>query len=252
MSARPTLADAAYALRYLTIAPAPRNRGALGPATIFFPAVGLLLGAVVAGADALCAGFVPGLRAAIAVLLLALLARFEPPRSLWKLGAALAAGRDRAGVLQALRGSGSAGLGLGRLSAPLLAGTVVLAKLWALSGDVALRGWALSLAPMLGRWAMVVVAFSARQARPGEPGPRFDSAITFREFGWASVFAAGVCLVGLDAIGLLAVLAAVAVAVALRLLLHRWLGGVSETTLHASGELAETAVFLVFAALRSS
>lgn len=250
MSARPTLADLAFALRSLTALPVSSSGGSLGPATLFFPAVGLLVGAVVAAADEACARFAPPLRGVVAVLLLAGLGRFRALAALARVGAAV--GRDRPTALRALAGAAGARAWQARAAGLALIAAAVALKLTALQTATPLRAWALLFAPMLGCWALVVVAFSARLARAGAPGPRFEPGITFREFGWASVFAAGACLVALEAIGLLAVLAAVAVAVPLRLLWHRWLGGIEEATFRATGEAAEVAVLLLFAALRIS
>lgn len=234
------LGDLLLAVRTLTILPVPRRGGGLGPATLFFPLVGLLLGALVAAATRLVADTPPPLPALAAVVLLALLGGGRSLRGLAHLGDGLAAGRDRARILEAIQrdrigiaGSVLAALGLG-------------AKLYALGGGAPF--WSLCFAPMFGRWAMVVVAFSARLARVGPPGPRFDAGITFREFGWASVIGGGVALVAIDAVGLVAMLAVAASAVAVRLMAHRWIGGIDQSVFWASAELGEIAALLVLSA----
>jgi adenosylcobinamide-GDP ribazoletransferase len=244
MSERVTAGDLLFALRYLTVVPAPRGRGALGPATLFFPPVGLLIGLVALAGDLLLErGWPmapPPARAGVAVALLALAGGLRPLRGLAHSGDAI--GRDRARALDVMEraavGPAGAALVLAALAGKLLA-------LW---DPGPLRPWALALAPMLGRWAMVVVAFSARQARPGTPGPRFEAGITFREFGWASVIAGVATLATLEALGLLAILSVAAAALGLRLVCHRWLGGLSPAAFWASAEAAEVVALLVLRA----
>jgi cobalamin synthase len=132
----------------------------------------------------------------------------------------------------------------------LLVAVVLAAKSWILWSPGPLHSWSLLFAPMLARWAMVVIAFSARRAREGSPGPRYDPGITFQEFGWASVVTTGSMLVALDAVGLVAILGVAAVSVILRLCLHRWLGGIHTTALRAGGEIAEIAALGLFALFR--
>lgn len=234
------LGDLAFALRMLTILPLPPGRAALGPATLFFPLVGLLLGGAVASLTRLVAGSPAPIPALVAVILLAALGAGRSLRGLAHLGDALTAGRDRGRALALLEREwiGPAGWALAALA--------LAAKLLALDGAAPV--WSLVFAPMLGRWGMVVVAFSARLARAGSPGPRFEAGITFREFGWASVLAGGAALVAIDAVGLLAMLAVAAVTVTLRLLAHRWLGGITAAIFWASAELGEIASLIVLAA----
>lgn len=233
------------ALRALTFWPSRDEGGSLGPATVFLPAVGLVIGAAAALADVAAARLaLPG-RAVLAVLLLGGLTAFQNQKAIVRLGDSLRFWRDRGRTLEAMSDDRRGTLGTVLV---LLAIVLKLAALWQ---PGPLQPWALFFAPMLGRWGMVVVAFSARRAREGAPGPRYDAAITFQEFGWASVFTAGILLVAIDAVGLVALLGVAAVSVLLRLLWHRWLGGVATTPLRAGGELAEIAALALFALFRS-
>lgn len=109
------------------------------------------------------------------------------------------------------------------------------------------RGLALLLAPLLGRWSLVVLAIGARSA--GEANRKFNPAITFREFGWTSVFTGAVLAGCADAVGILIFVAAAAVALSLRLLCHRLLGGVSWPALCVCVHVVETLLLAAFAAL---
>ena len=243
MPVRPTIRDFLFAVRYLTIVPVP-DGGALGPATIFFPFVGMLIGFCVAVLDGFPILPDPA-RAALLVLCLAVLSRWSGLRGVALVGSGLAQASDRKVVLETMNAGRKTWTGY------LLAAMLAIAKA-AILLKPATSGQLLALlfAPMLGRWGMVVVGFNARLARLGAPGPRFEAAITFREFGWASVMAAGLMLAWLEAIGLLILLGAAVVSVVLRLLWHRWLGGVNETTFHATAEIVETAALASFALLK--
>jgi cobalamin synthase len=108
---------------------------------------------------------------------------------------------------------------------------------------------ALLFAPMLGRWAMVVCAYGARDAaRPGT-GAKFHRELGFREFGWTSALALGLLLGALEAVGVAVAVAAASAAVALRLFWHRRRGGVSWEAVGATGEAVEATVLLVLAAV---
>jgi len=234
------LGDLLLALRTLTVLPVPQRGGEAGRATLWFPLVGLLLGGLVAALVAPLAGAPAPLPALAAVVLLAALGGGRSLRGLAHLGDALPAGRDRERALERLA---RARVGpLGWLAVALALG----GKLFALAG--AAPAGMLVFAPMLGRWAMVVLAFSSRRARLGPPGPRFEAGITFHEFGWASVLAGGAALVAIDAVGLLAMLAVAGVTVSLRLLAHRWLGGVESSGFWAAAELGEIVSLLVLSA----
>jgi len=239
MSEHPTRRDLSFAVRYLTLAPIG-TAGALGPSTLFFPLVGVAVGMAATAVDALAAAFPDLLRAAVAALFLAVATRARGLRGLAHVGAAVAAGADRARALEVMQAPRASAAGY------VVAGVAFAAKLWALFRPGPLRPWALLFAPMLGCWAMVVVAHNARLARVGAPGPRFEPGITFREFGWASVVAVGLALALLEAVGLVVALGAAVVAVVLRLLWHRWLGGLNEPTLHTTREAAEVAVLALF------
>jgi len=219
------------AVRFLTLAPPGGAAAApLGESALFFPVVGLALGAALVALDAALAAVAPA--AVRAVLVVALLA-------------AATAGRHLAGVARL------AGAARGRAGAPgvlgvLAAGVLVAAEVAAVArlGD-AVRATALLLAPALGRWAMVALAFGSRTAgRTAE-----DAAlrgIKFREFAGASVLALGMALAWAEARGLVAAVALALAIIGCRVGAHRVAGGVTAPLVDTVGLVGETLAFGIF------
>ncbi|MEW6272714.1 MAG: hypothetical protein AB1689_25845, partial [Thermodesulfobacteriota bacterium] len=159
-------------------------------------------------------------------------------------GALPGATRDRAAALTRLE-EGPAGAA-GAAAAALL----VAAKTAALGG---LAGGTLALAVVLastlGRWALVVQAYGALPALEGGPGAALAREMKFREFGVASVGAMAATLALSNAMGVVLLIGAGTVAVGLRILVHHFFGGVTPTTVRAAGEICETVVLVLAAAL---
>ena len=89
----------------------------------------------------------------------------------------------------------------------------------------ATRPAAFLFAPLLARWALVVLATGVRDA--AAPGRKFNPAITFREFALASVFSFAVVFAVAEAFGILIVVGVAALTLVVRMVVHRWTGGVS-------------------------
>jgi cobalamin synthase len=251
-SALPTMGELQAAVRYATCF----GRGsadALERGALFVPLVGLAVGAVLVGVDrALAAAPVP-VGAIAVVFCLALLRgdlgwRSRTPSSAEPRPARLAAG-DKADAEGDLRPV-SRGPSNRRVAAMLwLAAQTAKCVALAASG---VPPPALLFAPMLGGWAVVVCAFGARDAAAPATGRKFARGITFREFSLTSVYAFAVVMAVNEALGIAMVLCASAVTVALRVVWHRWFGGVTEARARATGEAVEVAVLLLFAALGES
>lgn len=109
-----------------------------------------------------------------------------------------------------------------------------------------IRVLAVLLPPMLGRWSMVVLAHGSREAMASGEPRRFDPAVGFREFAVASVITFLVAFAAGEALGLVVVIVIAALTVALRLYFHRRLGGVNEHSLGAIAEITETVALLIF------
>src|SRR5579883_3381469 len=106
----------------------------------------------------------------------------------------------------------------------------------------AARPVAFLLAPMLGRWALVVQSYGGSPVRGvGKAG--------FREFGVASTIAFAVTLALGQAIGLVLLVVAALETIALRVVIYRCLGTLTPGALGATGAAVEAGVLLVLALL---
>ena len=103
------------------------------------------------------------------------------------------------------------------------------------------------LPPMIGRAAIVGLAYGSRAADSGADAARFDPAIGLRELGGASAFVAVVTLALGGALGLLVLIVGGLVTLGLRFYLDRRLGGVTPQSLDAGAEILETLALIVFA-----
>jgi adenosylcobinamide-GDP ribazoletransferase len=199
-------------------------RPARAAALAFYPAIGLLLGGLAAGAAAALGQRLPRAAgpAGVAVLLLA-----------------SRAGGSRA-LAAAIGGWPGACVALLVIAARFAAACVL---------PVAALPGALLLAPTLGAWAVVVQCYGGAPA----PGDARAAAVVgrarFREFGAASVVALGVALALGQAVGLVVVVAAALVTVGTRAAAYRRRRGLAAPLLGASRELVETTVLVVLGLL---
>lgn len=217
---RPGPEDFLAAAGTLTALPLSRphpGSEAFGRAAVFFPLIGSLIGAVLVGAHWVVTNRLPPWWTALVVV------------SVWEAmtGAAL------------LRAWGSdAAIGV------VVLGGLVATKV-ACTAAAAARPAALLFAPLLARWALVVLATGVRDA--AAPGRKFNPAITFREFALASVFTFVAVFAIAEAFGILLVVGAAALTLGLRIAVHRWAGGVSWRFLLACVEAIEAFVLAVCA-----
>ena len=219
----PQPCDVLAAVGLLTVLPLcrpDRTSAAFGRATLFFPLVGLLMGALLVGLNAVLAGRVPSWL--VAILLVAV----------WEAASGAA-------LIRALSQGDAGALAVSGYVA------VLLAKIGGVAFAAGARPAAVLFAPTLARWGMVVLAVGARDAEA--PRRKFNSAITFREFALTSVFTFAVVFALAEAVGVVVVLCTAAGTLGLRLLSHRWLGGVSSRFLLASAQGIETLVVVLFA-----
>ena len=206
--------DLLAAIGTLTILPLPRpapDSDAFARATLFFPVVGLALGGFLAVLNGAGANRLPAWLGA--VLLVAVWEALTP------------------------RNGGSVAL---RLIAAVV-------KVIGLAVVPAARPAALLFAPLLARWCVVVLATGARDA--DVPGRKFNAAITFREFALTSVFTLAVVFSVAEAFGIFIVLCVGALALGLRLYVHRYASGVSWRLLVAATGGIEALVVALCAAL---
>ncbi len=222
---RALVAQLATAIRHLSVLPLGGPRAPLGESALFFPLVGLGLGAVLVGVDHALDGLAPTPRNAAVIAVLVAATGARPLREL-------------------ARGTGTLVSGHGAVRAAAVA-LVTVAKVAALAAVApALRATALLLAPMLARWSIVVFAFGSR-ARPGGSRSPLLGAITFREFGLASVSALAIALIVADARALAAILVIAGFTIVVRLVAHRSLRGVDGDLAGAVGEVSEALALVV-------
>jgi adenosylcobinamide-GDP ribazoletransferase len=220
--------DVAAAIGLLTILPATRpdhKSEAFARATVFFPVVGLGIGALLVLVNAQIADRLP----------------------VWFVGIVIASTWEALTRAQGARACGAI-LRLQRWPLPIfVAAVVVIAKAMGLAAQRGTRPAALLFAPLLARWCIVVLVTGARDA--AAPGQKFNSGVTFREFALTSVFTFAVVFSLAQAAGILAVICIAGVTLGVRLLLHRCVGGVSWQGLNAVAAAVEMLVVALFALL---
>jgi adenosylcobinamide-GDP ribazoletransferase len=220
-----------------------RARHVLAAGLAFYPAVGLGVGALAAGAAA--AGGIVSVAAAgvLGVTVLLALGGLRPLVGL-------------AAAVRALGQTGNAPETRARLrDVPRPVVLVVGAAVAAMQAvAVAMlpppaRTTGLLVAPMLGRWAVVVQCYGGAPTQARGVAAALVGRARFREFAGASVVALGVTLAVGDAVGLLVALVAALTTVGLRVYAHHRLGGLTGRLLGATQALVETVVLLVLALL---
>lgn len=233
------------ALQFLTPFPWPRraerSAGEIARGAVFFPLIGLILGGFLALADGLLKShFPPMLIAVTLVALLALLSRGFHLDGLADTFDGLGAGGTREHVLAVMDDSRTGVFGV------LAVVFVILFKVYAIGALGPARPAVLLFAPMLGRWATVLLAYRSSAAKEGlgaymimHMSPVRLLVATLTTF----IVAAGFTdLSGLAVMGLVAMLT-----LALKYYCHRRLGGVTGDIFGAVEELSETSAFVLFA-----
>ncbi len=238
------LTDFLTALHFLTIIRTkkalPFDATACGRSAVFFPLIGLLLGALAWGVDWLLRPVLP--TTALSIMLVGLLAGVS--RGFHLDGVVKSTGALFGGSVPARRMSARGPLGF------LVLFFLLVCKVCAL--DMLLGGYrdiALFLGPMLGRWACVVMAYSSRPARTEGPGTAFVYGVRFNEFALSSLIALGVLFTLLAIAGIALVLPLGGLLIGFTLFCNARLGGVAGEHWGAVTELVETTAFCLFALL---
>ncbi|HZP57597.1 MAG TPA: adenosylcobinamide-GDP ribazoletransferase [Dehalococcoidia bacterium] len=243
-----SLSGALDALEFLTIVRARRRMPDLdevAAAQAWFPAIGLLLGLALLGADRAASRALPP--AATDVLLVVLLAALTGALHLDGLGDAadgLLGGRDRERRLAIMRDPHAG-------SYAIVAIVSVLALKWA--GLVALPGnvrfEALLLAPCLARLGMLAATAAFPYARAGGMGVEFKGRATARVLALGALPALVVAGALLGTGGLFAASFAVLCTLTLGAAAMRAVGGMTGDLYGASVEISEALVLLFIAAM---
>jgi adenosylcobinamide-GDP ribazoletransferase len=233
------------ALEFLTVFPRPKGiaytANEAGPAAIFFPVVGFLLGAILALVNIVLESFSgPALASVTLVAILALLTRGLHLDGLADTFDGLGAGADRERALTIMDDSHTGAFGA------IAIALLLFFKIHGIEVIESERWRALLTAPMLGRWAMVLLAYRSRSAKPGLGSMLVDQ-LKSKHFIGASLVAAVFAAAILRALGVAILLWVALFTLAAKKFLHRRLGGVSGDTFGAVGELSETSVFVLLA-----
>jgi adenosylcobinamide-GDP ribazoletransferase len=246
-SVRELLFEAVLASATLTLWPIldERSQGTAAQrsrATVYFPIVGFVLGAVLAIADR-AAGLVFGpVGRSFVVLIIA---------------AGLSLGLTNRGVADTVevlrRGTRPASTGLARIG-PVGAIAAIAAfafEIWCLSRitDDAGRAAAIVMAMMLSRWAIIAIGYGLKPLEHWGLGIPYEGGISFREFSVSSAVALGLTMGLYQNVGLAVIVALALTILAARLVLSRRMGGASGYMLAGGCALVEVVTFVVLAAL---
>ena len=234
------------ALQFLTLFPWPkradRSADEVGPSAIFFPVIGFLLGLILVLVNVLLEPFArPGLSSVVLVTTLAALTRGLHLDGLGDTFDGLGAGGGRERMLRIMDDSHTGAFGL--IAIVLL----LFFKIHAIESIDHERWRALLAAPILGRWAMVLLGYRSKAAKVGLGSTLIDHLSTKHVFLATFVTLLLVAAV-LRATGVVMMAWVAIFSSASKNYFYRRLGGVTGDTFGAVGELSETSV-LVFLAL---
>lgn len=233
------------ALQFLTLCPWPkrlmRSAEEVGRSAIFFPIIGLALGSILVLINGLLEPFAgSGLLSVILVTVLVVATRGLHLDGLADTFDGLGAGGDRERVLRIMDDSHTGVFGVAAIVLVLFIQTQALQSM----GDGRWR--ALLMAPLLSRWAMVLLAYRSKAAREGL-GSMFIANLKARHF-WSTTFITLLVAAAIQPISGIALMGWVAFLTSTcKLYFHRRLGGVTGDTFGAVGELSESSVMVAIA-----
>lgn len=233
------------ALQFLTIFPWPkraeRSADEVGQSAVYFPVIGLLLGVILALVNWLLRPFATaGLSSVVLVTLLALLTRGLHLDGLADTFDGLGAGGDRERMLRVMDDSRTGAFGVVAIV------LVIFFKVHAIESMAGQVWRALLCAPVLSRWAMVLLAYRSQAAKEGL-GSMWIGHMEPKHFLLATLLAS-VLVAGIQqALGVLMMIWVTIFTMAWKRYFHRRLGGVTGDTFGAVGELSEASVLFLFA-----
>ena len=213
----------------------------VGRSAIFFPVVGLILGLILMLVNFLLLAFASaGLLSVILVTLLAFMTRGLHLDGLGDTFDGLGAGGDRERVLSVMDDSH---IGVFGLIAIVL---VLFSKIHALESMDVDRWRALLVAPILGRWAMVLLAYRSTAARAGL-GSNLIHHLQTKHFVLATLLTLLLVAAIFRGNGVVMMAWVAVFTIVSKSYFHRRLGGVTGDTFGAVGELSETSVMVLLA-----
>jgi adenosylcobinamide-GDP ribazoletransferase len=213
----------------------------VGRSAIFFPVVGLVLGLILVLVNFLLLAFASaGLLSVILVTLLAFMTRGLHLDGLGDTFDGLGAGGERERVLSVMDDSH---IGVFGLIAIVL---VLFSKIHALESMDVDRWRALLVALILGRWAMVLLAYRSKAAKAGLGSNLIDH-LTTKHFLFATLLTLLLVAAIFRGNGIVMMAWVAVFTMASKNYFHRRLGGVTGNTFGAVGELSETSVMVLLA-----
>ncbi|HSM94228.1 MAG TPA: adenosylcobinamide-GDP ribazoletransferase [Anaeromyxobacteraceae bacterium] len=244
------LVSVAFLTRLPVPVPSAAGGADVGRASLFFPAVGLLVGGLQAGAAFLLLKRLPDtVVAALVVALGVLVTGALHLDGLADTADGFGGGKDKEHALRIMRDHSVGAYGAAAIALSLILKVAIVSTL-TMFGTPGLA-W-IALAPALGRWAPVVLGRALPYARAeGGLGQSVTGSATGPlEVGGATVLAVGAAagLAGLN--GAVAAAAAALATLLFGLLCRRKIGGVTGDTLGASVEIVEALVLVLSVALR--
>ena len=213
----------------------------VGRSAIFFPVVGLILGLILVLVNFLLLAFASaGLLSVILVTLLALMTRGLHLDGLGDTFDGLGAGGERERVLSVMDDSH---IGVFGLIAIVL---VLFFKIHALESMDVDRWRALLVAPILGRWAMVLLAYRSTAAKAGLGSDLIDHLQT-NHFVLATLLTLLLVAAIFRGNGVVMMAWVAVFTIVSKSYFHRRLDGVTGDVFGAVGELSETSVMVLLA-----
>lgn len=238
------------ALGFLTALPVPRrmtDAAVLARALIFFPVVGLLVGALLLALDLLLAPLFPGgVRAALLLGAGIGLTRALHLDGLMDCCDGLFGGFTPERRLEIMRDSRVGAFGvLGAIVVLLLRfnGLTALSDAWLVAG--------LLLPPTLGRWAMALAIVAYPYGRKGGLGVSFKEGASWRQAALAGILATGAAAALWWPWGVLALPVAAALTVCVARFMRGRLPGLTGDCYGAINEIVEVALLLVVVAAQT-
>ena len=233
------------ALRFLTLFPLPRridhSDNDVGRSAIFFPVVGLILGSILVLVNFALELFASaGLLSVILVTLLTFMTRGFHLDGVGDTFDGLGAGGDRDRVLSIMDDSH---IGVFGLVAIVL---VLFLKIHALESMHLDRWRTLLVAPILGRWTMVLLAYRSKAAKAGLGSNLIDHLQT-KHFLLAPLLTLLLVTAIFRRNGIVMMAWVAVFTIASKNYFHRRLGGVTGDIFGAVGELSETSVMVLLA-----
>jgi adenosylcobinamide-GDP ribazoletransferase len=235
------ITEVRLAASFLTIIPVGGSASTTDVTGSFgwFPLIGFILGALLAGADDLLALFLSGpVRSTLLVIALTIITGAVHLDGLADTADALGAGGDRARALEILRDSR---IGTFGAAAVVL---VMALKIVALASAADTRRSALYLGPGIARWAMVALPYELDYLREQGAGSALLGVQGRRNVRLASIITIIALLPVAAARAMRGIITAIIITWILRLFYSRWLGGITGDLIGAAGEVIEAVVLV--------